>query len=298
MADAPRIQGARIVGTGDYCAPAGEQLPDLKPHVLSATGVAVRRVGRFIQLGLIGAGRAVAGAPLDPETGVYLSSGRGDMEVTIDVMTQMYVEGGPPRPLSFINTVSNSACFYIAKQFGLRGRSSFVCNRYFSFESALALALLDIELARAPAALVGTADLVAPPLRIHRERLRLPPDTPVAEGAHWLRLEASGAPGPRIRTMEFLPDREALTAWIREAAPRPERVRLAVGQFADAAVTTEIARACGVEHAFDYRSGLAYYDSQSGAAPGAFLRSDVDADTLLHINMDDRGAFAAFAVDR
>lgn len=301
MADpAPSFAGALIRGAGDYYAPVDGVLPDLKPHVVEAAGAAIRRVGRFIQLGVIGAGRALGGQPAESSTGVYLSSGRGDMEVTVEVMTQIYKDGSPPRPLSFINTVSNSACFYIAKQFRLHGRSTFVCNRYFSFETALALALLDMETGASRSALAGAVDIVLTPLDIHRQRLRLAAGTPVAEGTHWLWMEAApeAAAGPRIRSVEFLPDAEALAAWMKSQAPDPTRAVLGVGQFAVDGVVRNAGSAVGVEAVFDYRAGRAYYDCQSGAAIPAFLASSMDADVLLHVNMDERGAFAAFSVSR
>ena len=96
---------------------------------LLALGFTAKRVRNLllcegVSLALIGAARSFGGQPARPDTSVYLTSGRGDMEMTAEVMIQLYRDGMPPRPLSFINTVSNSACFYIAKQFALRGRSS------------------------------------------------------------------------------------------------------------------------------------------------------------------------------
>ena len=104
-----------------------EPLPPLKERVRDVTGETVRRIGRFIQLSLIGAGHCLHGQTAPAETAVYLSSGRGDLEVTLDVLTQMIVDGQPPKPLSFINTVSNSACYYVARHFGQRVRHPPTC---------------------------------------------------------------------------------------------------------------------------------------------------------------------------
>ncbi|MES1191819.1 MAG: hypothetical protein ABUS47_12160 [Steroidobacter sp.] len=49
---------------------------------------------------------------------------------------------------------------------------------------------------------------------------------------------------------------------------------------------------------FDYRADRGYYDSQSGAAIGEFLRSDCKADVLLHINADADGQYSAMLVSR
>ena len=288
-----------IRGCGDYYAPISDAPGELGPLVKEALGAQVRRVGRFVQLALIGAARSFNGEPPRGDTSVYLTSGRGDMEMTAEVMIQLYRDGMPPRPLSFINTVSNSACFYIAKQFGLSGRSSFVCNRYFSFESALLLATLDIEMNFSASALIGSVDIVLAPLDLHRRRLKLAPDTPVAEGAHWLRLEAGNADdiGPRLASMAMLANGEALRDWLKAQASDPTSAALAIGQFADEPEIKKIAASAGVTTIFDYRTARAYYDSQSGAVIAAFLsQRSLQTTTLVHINQNAEGRFAAFAV--
>lgn len=287
-----------IRGCGDYYAAVADAPPELGALVKETLGAQVRRIGRFVQLALIGAARSFNGEASRADTSVYLTSGRGDMEMTADVMVQLYRDSMPPRPLSFINTVSNSACFYIAKQFGLRGRSSFVCNRYFSFESALELALLDMEAGWAPSALIGSVDIALAPLDVHRRRLQLAPGTPIAEGSHWLRLEAgdAGEPGPRLVAMDRLIDADALQAWIKAHAA-DGAAALAVGQFADEAETRAVAARAGVSTVFDYRADRAYYDSQSGAAISAFLaQRPIGMNILLHVNRDAEGRFAVFAV--
>jgi hypothetical protein len=288
-----------IRGCGDYYAPVSDTPPELGPLVKETLGAQVRRVGRFVQLALIGAARSFNRKPARADTSVYLCSGRGDMEMTADVMVQLYRDGMPPRPLSFINTVSNSACFYVARQFGLRGRSSFVCHRYFSFESALALALLDIEAGVSASALVGSVDIALAPLDVHRRRLELAADTPVAEGSHWLLLEIGDArdSGPRLVSIETLPDEAALSGWIAAQAGDTSTAALSVGQFTDAREAQAIAARAGVTRRFDYRDGRAYYDSQSGAAISAFLAQPPEGvTTLLHVNRDVEGRFAAFAI--
>jgi len=161
--------------TGNYYERVDGEPPELKALVQETLGVHVRRVGRFIQLALIGAGRC-AGQSLPQDTAVFLTSGRGDLEVTMDVLEQLFVHAQPPKPLSFINTVSNAACYYIAQQLKLQSRSGFACNRHFAFESALQLAVSDFEQGIIRSALVGTVDVVVPPFengaecRLHGRR--------------------------------------------------------------------------------------------------------------------------------
>lgn len=284
---------AAIRADGDYYAeiPGAEaQPPELKALVTEAIGEPVRRIGRFIQLALIGAGRCVGAHALPADTAVYLSSGRGDLEVTLDVMEQLFRHGQPPKPLTFINSVSNSACFYIARQFGLTGPSSFVCNRYFGFESALQLALDDLAAGAVRSALVGSVDVVVAPLADHRRRLALDPGAPLAEGSHWLWLTAADGPPPLA--VQHCADRAALLAWIVAQGLEPGRCHLSGGQFLDSAELEAIGAATGLALRFDYRDGRGYYDSQAGAALSEFRRAH-PAGQLLHVNGDADGRYSA-----
>lgn len=284
------MREAFIHGCGDYYAAVetDDALVDLKPLVKDATGAPVRRVGRFIQLALIGAGRCLGGRKAPDDTAVYFTSGRGDMEVTVEVMEALFRDGEAPKPLHFINTVSNAACFYISKHFGLHGRSTFLCNRYFSFETALQLALFDLASGAVKHALVGSVDIVTPPLAIQRRRLHLAPDTPAAEACHWLLLSAdpAGARGA-VTAATVFGDRDAALDWARKANATVG----AAGQFGDGAA---FLREAGVTGLFDYRAGRAHYDSQSGAAISAFL--DAGSGALLHANVDPDGRHGVMLV--
>ncbi len=166
----------------------GDILPPLKQLVVEKSGASVRRVGRFIQLALIGTGECLQGQSYEPATAVYLASENGDMETQIDVLNAMYREQQPPKPLSFINTVSNAACFYIGNAFHLSGESSFISAVGLAFERALSVALVDLQLGRVPAALVGVVDICYLPLQQHRIRIGAEPDYSVGEGSTWLWL--------------------------------------------------------------------------------------------------------------
>lgn len=293
-----------IRGVGDYCATVSDDVPPLKELVRETLGQPVRRVGRFIQLALIGAGRCVGSEPLPPATAVYCTSGRGDLEITIDVMKTLFRDGQPPKPLSFINTVSNSACYYIARQFGLHGRSNFICNRHFAFESALQLALLDLRAGLVDSALVGAVDVAVAPLRDHRRRLGLDETMPVAEGSHWLWLQRAPTTvsAPQLLEARQFADRDALNVWLRKLAPQHAAIELASGQFLSTGISDDLAEAHGFGATLDYRTGRGYYDSQSGAAISTFLqqsnRLSQDQPLLLHLNGDPDGRFSAMLVRR
>lgn len=286
-----------INATGDYVESidGDSSGTDLKPLVADAVGASVRRIGRFIQLALIGAGRCAKQAGLPRNAAVYLGSGRGDLEVTIEVMQSLLRDGQAPKPLSFINTVSNAACFYVAQSLRMMGRSSFVCNRYFAFESVLQLAALDLASDAIDSALVGTVDVVVPPLAAHRIRLGLGTETAVADASHWLSLTTnpSSALG-RLLAAEHFVDATALQSWLKQQ-PIDASWRLATGQFMAAAEVADWKNTLRLA-AFEYRATRAYYDSHSGAVIGEFLRSEQQG-TLLHINRDPSGRYSALVVD-
>jgi hypothetical protein len=285
-----------IATCGDYIEAVGNDAPmDLKPLVAEAVGSPLRRIGRFIQLALIGAGRCAQHAKdLPQDAGVYLGSARGDLEVTIEVMQSLFRDGHAPKPLSFINTVSNAASFYIAQNLKLMGRSSFICNRYFAFESALQLAALDLALGGVTSALVGTVDVVVPPLEGHRIRLHLGLDTPVADASHWLCLQMQPSENVlgRLVAAEHFCDVAALRVWLSQAID--SNWQLAMGQFLPEDEAEGWCKELRL-NVFDYRASRAYYDSQSGAAIGEFLRNTVSG-TLLHLNRDPSGRYSAMVV--
>lgn len=277
---------ARIAGIGDYLSEEGAELTDLKPIVKATLGQPVRRIGRFISLALIGAARCLEGKAPPPDTAVYFTTGSGDFEVTVEVMEHLFRDGFPPKPLSFINTVSNAACFYVAKQFGLTGRSTCMGNRAFGFETVLQLALLDLKMGTVTSALVGSADIVLEPIAVHRQRLGQAPDTPIGEAAHWLWLTPDGD-GASLSECRFFASRDDLLAWIATFDPASTVLGLGEGLAGD---TLDLTRS------FDYRAGRPYYDSRTAAAPSAFLAQARPGETLLHVSTDGAGRYAAFTV--
>lgn len=292
---------AQIYACGDYCAPAEEPAVELKGLVKETTGEAVRRIGRFIQLALIGAGRCAQAAAVPADTAVYFASGRGDFETTVEVMATLFRHGGAPKPLAFVNTVSNAACYYVARSLKLQSRSNFVCNRCLAFESVLQLALMDVETGSATSALVGSVDAVTNPLREHRQRLHLAADTPLSEGSHWLWLGPARADQPRlgeVLAVEQFSERAALLAWIAAQQLGREDCAFSAGQFLDGAEAASLRQSSGLTQDFDYRAGRGYYDSHSGAAISAFLADGRRCAKLLHLNADGVGGLSAMLVSR
>ncbi|MFT3929828.1 MAG: beta-ketoacyl synthase N-terminal-like domain-containing protein [Spongiibacteraceae bacterium] len=293
------IGAARIIGMGNYRETIDSDVPDLKPLLKATLGASVRRIDRFIQLALIGAARCIHSARhIDAEqsiqppsdTAIYIASGRGDMEITVEVQRDLFVNGHEPKPLNFINTVSNAASFYIAQSFGLCGRNQFIANRHWAFEVALQSALLDLQLGNIDSALVGVVDVVVPPIAEHRQRLKLSETTTLAEGSHWLWLDNDTLPATTLGSIEgvypFI-DRQELADWIKSPSLAPENQFCSRGQFMTPEDFAAVRQHGELQQEFIYRDDtMGYYDSQSGSAIAAFIESSQRDARFLHINSD------------
>lgn len=164
------------------------ETPDFKALVKELFGKQIRRIGPFIQMVLVGATPAVRSAPLPLATNVYLTSGSGDIDVTVDVLNRTIRDKQVPKPLSFINTVSNAACYYLTKHLKIGGSTSFLSTREFALESAFLQAMMDMSTFNVDTALVGSVDILSHPNNTHRTRIGATANEPIAQGSHWFRL--------------------------------------------------------------------------------------------------------------
>ncbi|HEY3644603.1 MAG TPA: hypothetical protein VGM16_04625 [Gammaproteobacteria bacterium] len=190
----------RVTAVSHYLHPVreGEPLPSLDVALKEVCREHFRRIDRFIQLALLGSARCARGHSLASDCGLYLGSGLGPMVNNIACQEQLVHEHELPTPFSFINTLGNSAGYYVAKNLGLSGQNLFISRRGASFAAVLEAALVDLEAGVLGQALVGVVEEVTTPLAEHRRRQGLPADTAVAEGSHWLLLERDAASGLRL----------------------------------------------------------------------------------------------------
>ncbi len=216
-------------------------------------------------------------------------------------MATLFRDGGTPKPLSFVNTVSNAACYYVARSLKLQARSNFVCNLNLAFESVLQLALMDVESGASSSALVGSVDAVTWPLHEHRRRLQLPVDASLAEGSHWLWIGPARADRPRLGeviAIEHCSDAASLSGWMAQQSLGACDCAFSAGQFFGESDAVTLSRVAALTERFDYRDGRGYYDSQSGAVIAEFLASAMPRRQLLHVNADAAGGFSAMLVSR
>ncbi|MBA1145577.1 hypothetical protein H0Z60_00755 [Ectothiorhodospiraceae bacterium WFHF3C12] len=169
---------------------AAEEAPvDLGAWVSEATeGQRFRRINRFIQLALIGAHRCRQGdaAAWRSTQPIVIATGQGNIADTTEMVESVVGRGLPPMPFQFINLAGNMAGFYLAQSLGAESANTTVSQLDFPAEAALQIAAE--EHAGHGAALLGAVDELVWPLDAHRRRVGCPPDAPVGEGSHWLRI--------------------------------------------------------------------------------------------------------------
>lgn len=177
----------------------------------------VRRIDRYIQLCLAGGLGCVAGRRLPADTGVYLSTNSGAISTPSATMRHIQQQGELPKPLHFVNTLSNSAGYYLTRLLQLNGNAVMVSDSDTSFEAALLHAGLDLLAGRVSTALVGAFDDIAMPIAQQLERMHAPAGTgSLYEGSHWLLLEPEhdNPEQARLELPCYLNGKKQLTEWL------------------------------------------------------------------------------------
>jgi len=228
---------------------------------------------------------------------VYLASGAGDMGVTEDVLERIVRMKQPPKPLSFINTVSNATCFYLARQFGFSGASSIVSRRRLPLQAALRTALIDSGTSAGGLPLVGSVEEGTSPIDVHKRRVEPPPDAVVHEGSWWFLFERAchpeNVPTAAIALMtsvSFLENLDAVSHALKDGQNSALPTRLTVGSWLSEADIERLTRD-GVKGITRPKTG--WHDSIAGRDLADMLHTPVTQKTrLLHLDREPGGAFA------
>ena len=278
-----------------------ETLRDLKPLLAATMTKPPRRISRFIQLAMIAATRCVGDRELPPETDICLTSGSGDFDVTFDVLNRVFREKQAPKPLSFINTVSNAACFYLTKLFFLHGASTFVSRRCFAMESALSQALHEARAFNKSSFLVGGVDILTVPLNIHAERLGVPDDTALAEGSHWFLLGEQGVQAPLgwLEDVRYFHDVEEASAWLRSLPESQKPDYMAHGFWLSSVDFRTLKSATSATDYETYCQPSGFYETAVGLTIADYLvRPRFSASRFMHAQADDDGQVCLVSIIR
>ena len=206
---------------------ADPQLVDLNELIGRWHPERIRRIDRYIQLCVAGGLNCVADRRLPADTGVYLSTNSGAISTPSATMRHIQQQGELPKPLHFVNTLSNSAGYYLTRVLRLSGNTVMVSDSETSFEAALLHAGMDLLAGRISTALVGAFDDIAMPIAHQLERMHAPTDTPsVYEGSHWLLLERDSHDLPQMQRQAmslpcYLNGAGQLALWLAEHPELP-----------------------------------------------------------------------------
>ncbi len=295
-----------ILSTGGIetgCSANGE-LVALRDELRHTLGHSVRRIGRFTQLALIGAARCLGGKHLSENASILLASGSGDLEVTAAILDRIVRQQQAPKPHSFINAVSNAACFHLANEFGTTGASAFVSHYRMPLQSALQLALRQAAVTPDREQFVGTVDILGTDESLHRYRLdREGYEGPFAEGSHWFRLGAADTAEDRPRAfLDALAFDVGAHVVALAALDLPDDLPVYVHAESDAAFERALRALPSLEAASVWqprRTSAGYYVSRAGQVLRDFIEcDDLAAARLLHLGDDGAGGIAATLLRR
>lgn len=289
------MKGLYIHGAAGFTGEAGGDTDLLKEEIRRYCRETFRRGNRFILIALLGALRCVNRQTLEADTAVYLTTEHGNLGETAAVLDEIYTARSLPKPYGFINTMSNTAAFYLAQNLALRGRNITLSSQHFSFERGLELLETDFARCAEKSALIGGVD-VASRNGSGRETANRR-GWPMVDGSGWfyIRSEQEGACGA-FSENRFFRDGEACRRWIAERGRGPaDVVSFGAGVSESEAAGWRAALHPALE--FDYLRDHGY--SGSAAACGAALFMDrFPGRTLLHLNRDGRGYYSVLEAVR
>ena len=255
-----------LLSSSHYLHAVGDApLPDLDAVIREACREPYRRVDRFIQLALLGAARCVGDRVLDRDCSLYLGSGVGPEGNNILVQEQICRDHLLPRPFNFVNTLGSAATFFVSKDRALDGQGWWTSRRGASLEAVLELALNDLELGLCKQALVGIVEECPAPYEDHRKRVGAAPDAALAEGSHWLLLQAGPATGAGTLELESLDAASSLDALKAFWNPGDG---LAFGQSVEPPLRSALQAGLGVTA---FGEDLPFHDSLAAARATAWL---------------------------
>ncbi|HFQ79761.1 MAG TPA: hypothetical protein ENK33_00100 [Desulfobacterales bacterium] len=261
--------------------------PDLRAE-LKAMGADNRRSDHFMRLAVIGAHKAADGHELPAETAVYMTSGQGNTAVFNRICSALRIEKNLPKPVDFINLLSNSTGFYIASHLGLAGRNIFLTHHHFPVQMTLLTAQNDITQGLQQTILAGGVDEWQTRPQLARKLMGIEETTVLGEGSNWLLLSPERENALAVLEVEKrCINEEELTLRLR-AESKHHDITIA---FAPKITKSQAARFMNQYPSFkrhNYEAACAYYETLAFYALNSFIAAHKKG-RLLHIDCGTNG---------
>ncbi len=276
--------------------PVDQQAPELKDLVKTLWGKSYRRISHFIELALVGAKRCADQAPItiDAQCNLLFTTGQGNISQVVKVTRQIFKEHEPPMPFDFMHITNNMAPFYVAQGLGITSSNLTIAHRAFPFETAMDLAALQMPSTNAQC-LIGAVDECAFPLNEHRQRLALAPDTPLAEGSHWMLLGSNQEHA--IAQLEFSVFCHSKDQLLQRLTPYEfnNPVSVSCGYNVDGEEQYWWQDQMINADYFDYQQHTAYHDTAAAYGITSFIQTHRKR-TLIHINKSGQHRYCAVCI--
>ncbi len=270
-----------VRGASIFLRKPDDSLKNLEAGVKAQTGVRFRRVNRFILLALAGAHQCAAGGSVSPEAGVFLTTENGTVGDTEKVLGQLFRDRSYPMPYNFINTMSNTASFYISQSLNLTGRNFTLSSKDFSFERGLELLRTDLRTGVLKDALIGGVDEAV----FSETRLQSRFGDRLTDGSAWLHVtgDRAGAIGEIVDIRSF-PSMDAAMEWTADSGLSDQTV-VSFSALIEPEERNAWTEAGKFNSVFDYVGEYGYFDSAVACGVCAFFQRFNGAG-LLSVNKD------------
>jgi len=281
-----------------FVNPPVDDIKIYKQEISRYTDVKFRRANKFVLLSMVGASRCSHRQNIRTNTAVYLTTENGNLGDTETVLDQIFHKHEFPMPYNFINTMSNTASFYVAQSFDILGRNLIVSSKQLSFERGLELLRSDLAAGAVEEALIGGVDEVCFSKSQFEAKFNRPHDDfQMVEGSCWLLIKAQkrGALG-KISEIQSFGSLAQTENWLKCQKLKRQPI-LSCGMLIDLGQKESLGQAVPHEAEFDYIGEYGYFDSATACGVSGFL-DRYDKACLVHINKDFRGQFVVLVVEK
>jgi len=251
-----------------------DQSVDLKAECKLVAPKFIRRTDDFIQLGILGVEQIAKKTQVNPKTALYLTSGQGNTGVFMRLCEQQLITKVPPKPVDFINSLSNTAGFYISQFLNLENKNNNLSHRGFVVEMGLLLAKSELLLNKEEWILLGGVDQLLPSDDFNRCILGLDESIPLGQGSNWMLLnKSSKAALARIDLTNKELDKTQLKTYLKQLGYQSHNTQLGFAMLTDKPVIAELLMETGCKK-FDYQTNVGFYETMAFYAINQFVLNE------------------------